>query len=111
MALQEWHYKVLHNLDQSNKWILGTDIQYINGDMTMSLTYVSFFLSQSHLVTKFGLLNCVIMDLFLYIQVANTLFLTLHILKDLRPFEIIIWNLKCDNYVNGQRAKLKYLYL
>ena len=43
MALQEWHYKVLHNLDQGNKWILGTDIQYINGDMTMSLTYVSFF--------------------------------------------------------------------
>ena len=61
-----------------------------------------FFLSQSHLVTKFGLLNCVIMDLFLYIQVANTLFLTLHILKDLRAFEIILWNLKCDNYVNGQ---------
>lgn len=43
MALLEWHYKGLHNLDQSNKWILGTDIQYINGDMTMSLTYVSFF--------------------------------------------------------------------
>ena len=79
----------------------------------MSLTYVSFFLSQSHLVTKFGLLNCVIMDLFLYIQVANTLFLTLHILKDLRAFEIILCNLKCDNYVNGlpRVAKLKYLYL
>ena len=43
MALQEWYYKALHNLDQGNKWILGTDIQYINGDMTMSLTYVSFF--------------------------------------------------------------------
>ena len=74
MALQEWHYKVLHNLDQGNKWILGTDIQYINGDMKTSLTYVSFFLlSQLHLVTKVGLLNCVIMDLFLYIQVVNTL--------------------------------------
>ena len=43
MALLEWHYKVLYNLDQCNKWILGTDIQYINGDMKTTLTYVSFF--------------------------------------------------------------------
>ena len=97
MASQEWHYKVLRNLDQSHKWIHGTDIQYINGDMKTTLTYVSFFSKPIALGDKIWIVKLRYNgSVSLYSGCKHTFSYIIYFEK-LKAFEIIIWNLKCNS--------------